>query len=80
MTHAIDFLQFADSIVIMDKGSIVAQGSFNQLKEDNNSILMNFMKINKLNNEQITKPKEDRVNEINSEKTNSSSKLDSEAR
>ena len=32
VTHAIDFIHLADTIMIMDKGYIVECGSYNQLK------------------------------------------------
>ena len=32
VTHAVDFVHLADKIVIMDKGKIIAQGSYNELK------------------------------------------------
>ena len=47
VTHAIDFVNFADSIIIMDKGRIVAKGSFKDLKD--NEAFQNLLKINHLN-------------------------------
>lgn len=47
VTHAIDFVNFADSIIIMDKGRIVAKGSFEDLKD--NKAFQNLLKINHLN-------------------------------
>ena len=32
VTHAIDFLEYVDRIVIMNKGKITAQGSFDDLR------------------------------------------------
>ena len=34
VTHAIDFVHYADSIIIMDKGRISAQGTFDELQEN----------------------------------------------
>lgn len=34
VTHAIDFVHLADRIIIMDKGKIHAQGSYEQLKSN----------------------------------------------
>jgi ABC-type bacteriocin/lantibiotic exporter with double-glycine peptidase domain len=31
VTHAIDFIHLADKIILMDKGNIVAQGSFDEI-------------------------------------------------
>ena len=47
VTHAIDFVHFADSIIIMDKGRIAAKGSFEDLKD--NASLQNLLEINQLN-------------------------------
>jgi ABC-type proline/glycine betaine transport system ATPase subunit len=33
VTHAIDFIHLADKIFLMDKGRIVAQGSYDEIKE-----------------------------------------------
>lgn len=34
VTHALDFLHLSDRIIIMDKGMIVADGSYEELKND----------------------------------------------
>ena len=34
VTHSIDFLQFADKVVILKQGEIKAQGTFNELQND----------------------------------------------
>ena len=34
VTHSIDFLQFADKVVILKRGEIKAQGTFNELQND----------------------------------------------
>jgi len=46
VTHAIDFVRHADVLVIMDKGRIVAQGSFDEVKHHES--YKNLIKINKL--------------------------------
>lgn len=46
VTHAIDFVHHADTLVIMDKGKIVAQGPFSEVK--NHESYKNLIKINKL--------------------------------
>jgi len=47
VTHAIDFIHMADKIVIMDKGKIEAQGTYEELQE--NEIFQRLQKINKIN-------------------------------
>ena len=34
MTHAIDFVHLADKVVIMKEGKIAAQGSYDELKDN----------------------------------------------
>ena len=46
VTHAIDFVHHADTLIIMDKGKIVAQGPFAEIQ--NNEAYVNLLKINKL--------------------------------
>jgi ABC-type multidrug transport system fused ATPase/permease subunit len=49
VTHAIDFVHLADSIVIMDKGCIVEQGSYDELK--NSAVLQNLLGINNISSD-----------------------------
>lgn len=46
VTHAIDFVRHADTLIIMEKGRIVAQGPFDEVK--NHESYKNLIKINKL--------------------------------
>ena len=47
VTHAIDFLERADHIVMMDKGRIIRQGSFKELLEA--KPFQELLEINNLN-------------------------------
>lgn len=47
VTHAIDFIHMADKIVIMEKGRIAAQGTYEELLE--NPIFKRLQDINKIN-------------------------------
>ena len=47
VTHAIDFVHQADHIIIMDKGSIAAQGPYSELKK--NQIFQELLEINRIN-------------------------------
>jgi len=46
VTHAIDFVHHADTLIIMDKGKVVVSGSFNEVK--NHQSYKSLMDINKL--------------------------------
>lgn len=46
-THAIDFVHQADHIIIMDQGTIAAQGPYNELKK--NHIFQELLEMNRLN-------------------------------
>ena len=48
VTHAIDFIHFADKIFLMDDGKIVAQGTYDEIQD--NVKLQNLININKINN------------------------------
>lgn len=49
VTHAIDFIHLADRIIIMDKGSITASGTFEELVAQQNKVFLNLLKINNIN-------------------------------
>ena len=51
VTHAVDFIHLADKIVIMDKGKIVSQGSYNELKS--HSYIIKIKGIHDSNKEEI---------------------------
>lgn len=53
VTHAIDFIHLADRIIIMKKGKIVSDGSFNELIEANDKILIKLMEVNNINQASI---------------------------
>lgn len=71
VTHAIDFINMADKIVIMDKGAIVAQGSYDELLE--NPIFQKLQAINEINID-VTKKDESKEEDNQSDKKSSSSK------
>jgi len=56
VTHAIDYVHMADKIIIMDKGQIVGQGSYDELKD--NEILGNLVKMNNINKQSPVKENE----------------------
>lgn len=45
VTHAVDFLEHVDTIILLKKGEIVLKGSYEELK--NSSYLMEVMAIHK---------------------------------
>jgi len=47
VTHAIDFIHLADRIVILNEGSIVACGKYEELSD--NEQFQNLIKINEIN-------------------------------
>lgn len=57
VTHAIDFVHHADTLIIMEKGRIVAKGPFSEVK--NHESYKKLMKINKLGNTETAKIKKD---------------------
>ena len=46
VTHAIDFIHLADTIFIMEKGRIVKNGTYDELKES--PILTKLLEINQI--------------------------------
>jgi ATP-binding cassette subfamily C (CFTR/MRP) protein 10 len=71
VTHAIDFLHLADKLFIMEKGSIIAQGSYQDLKKSQNPHLVSLEGINKLNNDNITQNKQENGEDSSSTVTSS---------
>ena len=49
VTHAIDFLHVADQIIVMKKGRVVLDGTFESLKD--NAYLVKILKIHNHNKE-----------------------------
>ena len=49
VTHAIDFLHLADKIIVMKKGRVFLDGTFESLKD--NDYLIKILKIHKHNKE-----------------------------
>ena len=49
VTHAIDFLHLADSVIVMKNGRIVENGHFSEIKDSPH--LQSVLNVNKLNNE-----------------------------
>lgn len=47
VTHSIDFLDMADRIIMMDKGRITAQGTYEELQD--NEVFQKLQEINDLN-------------------------------
>jgi ABC-type transport system involved in cytochrome bd biosynthesis fused ATPase/permease subunit len=45
VTHAVDFLEHVDTIILLKKGEIVLKGSYEELK--NSTYLMEVMAIHK---------------------------------
>ena len=67
VTHAVDFVHLADKIVIMDKGEIQAQGTYEELV--NNEYMRNILDIHKKHkkeNQEVAAPqsKADALNEM----------------
>lgn len=50
VTHAIDFLHMADRIIMMDKGQITAQGTYEELQD--NEVFKKLQAINNLNKDE----------------------------
>lgn len=52
VTHAIDFLELADRVVVLEKGEIKVNGHFNDIKS--HPIISKLLEINSINNEHTT--------------------------
>ena len=57
VTHAIDFLHMADRIIMMDKGRITAQGTYEELQ--NNEVFKKLQEINNLNKDECKNENEE---------------------
>ena len=64
VTHAVDFVHLADKIIIMDQGKITAQGTYEQLKD--NEYMINIQDIHRRNKEEIEKANEKAKAEVES--------------
>ena len=53
MTHAVDFVHLADKIIIMDQGKITAQGTYEELK--NNEYMIHIKDIHQKNKDELKK-------------------------
>jgi len=66
VTHAIDFVHHADTLIIMEKGRIVAKGPFNEVK--NHESYKKLTKINKLGDHGTAKTQEGKKDSSSSPK------------
>lgn len=64
VTHAIDFIHLADRIIIMDKGCIAEEGSFDELIQKDSKILKNLLEVNHINRNNMTQESPVRRSEI----------------
>ena len=53
VTHAVDFVHLADKIIIMDQGKITAQGTYEELK--NNEYMIHIQDIHQKNKDELKK-------------------------
>jgi len=66
VTHAIDFVHHADTLIIMEKGRIVAKGPFNEVK--NHESYKKLTKINKLRDHETAKTQKGKKDSLPSPK------------
>lgn len=52
VTHAIDFLYLADKVIVMEKGQIITQGQYKDVKD--HEIVQKLLKVNDLNKNKVT--------------------------
>lgn len=52
VTHAIDFLHLAQKVIVMEKGKVITQGSYKEVK--NHEIVEKLLKVNNLNKNKVT--------------------------
>jgi ABC-type multidrug transport system fused ATPase/permease subunit len=52
VTHAIDFLSYAHKVVVMEKGKIITQGTYDKVKD--HEIVKKLLEVNNLNKNKVT--------------------------
>ena len=55
VTHAIDFLCYAHKVVVMEKGRIITQGTYDEVKE--HKVVKKLLEVNDLNKNKVTEKK-----------------------
>jgi ABC-type multidrug transport system fused ATPase/permease subunit len=55
VTHAIDFLSYAHKVVVMEKGRIITQGTYDEVKE--HKVVKKLLEVNDLNKNKVTEKK-----------------------
>lgn len=55
VTHAIDFLSYAHKVVVMEKGRIITQGTYDEVKD--HKVVQKLLEVNDLNKNKVTEKK-----------------------
>ena len=55
VTHAIDFLSYAHKVVVMEKGRIITQGTYDEVKD--HKVVKKLLEVNDLNKNKVTEKK-----------------------